>query len=213
MLSTDISPFPTSMTSESSGHLKLEALLFSMAFGPGHFSHSKNLVHFRAMTRIPGRKKADRELIEWSAVWGLNETHKWGQMLRPRMVFAKVAAIGQCSLSHYSSFVEQNQTLSPGMFSDVNRWVDMFRWFLPSLVFMFHIISWAHFNQNAAKPVARWGVFWLKWRLSVTQDYLQPPKTRSRRKLNHFSGTFRASGVGSFVQIYIFYIYILTTAH
>lgn len=42
-------------------------------------------------------------------------------MLRPRMVFAKMAAIGQWSLSHYSSFVEQNQTLSPGMFSDVNR--------------------------------------------------------------------------------------------
>lgn len=37
------------------------------------------------------------------------------------MMFARMAAIGQCSISRYSSFVEQNQTLSPGMFSDVNR--------------------------------------------------------------------------------------------
>lgn len=48
-------------------------------------------------------------------------------MLRLWLLFAKMAAIGQCSLSHYSSFVEQNQTLSPGMFSDVNRWLGMFR--------------------------------------------------------------------------------------
>ena len=134
-------------------------------------------------------------------------------MLSPRMMFARMAAIGQCSISCYSSFVEQNQTLSPGMFSDVNRWLGMFRWFLPSLEFMFHIISWAHFNQTASKLVAWSGVFWLKWRLNVIQDDLQLSKTRSGWKMNHLSGTFQTSGVGSSAQIYIFYFDSLRTAH
>lgn len=108
--------------------------------------------------------------------------NKWGQMLRPGMVFAKMAAIGQRSLSDYSSFGEENQALSPGRLSEVNRWAGMSSWFLPSPVFMFHIFSWAHFNQIPSKLVAgSGGGLGLKWRWNVAPDYFQLSKTWSKR--------------------------------
>lgn len=90
-------------------------------------------------------------------------------MLSPGMVFAKMAAIGQRSLSHYSSFVERARALSPGRLSEVNRWVGMSGWFLPSPVFMFHIVSWAHFNQIASKLVAGSG----GWGWNEDETWLQ----------------------------------------
>lgn len=209
MLSTDINPFPTSMTSKSAGDPKSEDYVVFNGLWTRPFHPQEKPVAFQSRNKNTSKKKS-RERVNRVICCARSEKNqillwnKWGQTLTPLMVFAKMAAIGQCSLSHYSSFVQQNQTLSPGMFSDVNRWLGMFRWFLPSLVFMLHIISRAHFNQIASKHVATSGVFWLKWRLNVTQDDLQPSKTRSRRKPNHLSGTFRASGVGSSLQIYIF---------
>lgn len=46
-------------------------LLFSTAFGLGCFTHRKDLLHSRAVTRRPARKKAAGELMERFAVWGL----------------------------------------------------------------------------------------------------------------------------------------------
>lgn len=92
-----------------------------------------------------------------------------------------MAGIGQRCLSHYSSFVEQNQALSPGRLWEVNRWVGMSSWFChpQCLCFIFFPGHTSiRFHQNSWLDQGGLG---LKWRWNVAPGDFQLSKTWSRK--------------------------------
>lgn len=73
MLSTGTNSFPTSKMSKPDGDLRSEVSVVFSSLWRRLFYQSEKLVDFQSWNKNARKEEAERELIEWLALWGLKK--------------------------------------------------------------------------------------------------------------------------------------------